>query len=225
MSVTLAVMARAPLEGRCKTRLAASLGAAWATRLYEAMLLDTLERLGRLPADRHVVLAAPEDEGVARLKALVPAPWQVVAQEGEGLGERLRNGVRVLWEEGGAVALVSSDSPTVPTVGLVDQLRAIAGQRRAVFGPSHDGGYYLVGLGSLDADVFEGIPWSSSHTLKATLARCAVLSVPVVLLPLGHDVDEAEDLERMQAELSVDASLAPRCREVLRTLSPRTDAR
>ena len=93
MSVTLAVMARAPLEGRCKTRLAASLGAAWATRLYEAMLLDTLERFGRLPVDRHVVLAAPEDQGVALLEALVPAPWQVVAQEGEGLGERLREAV------------------------------------------------------------------------------------------------------------------------------------
>ena len=225
MSVTLAVMARAPLEGRCKTRLAASVGAAWATRFYEAMLLDTLERFGRLPVDRHVVLAAPEDEGVARLEVLVPAPWQVVAQEGEGLGQRLRNGVRALWAEGGAVALVSSDSPTVPTVGMVEQLRAIAGQRRAVFGPSDDGGYYLVGLGSLDADVFEGIPWSTSHTLKATLLRCAVLSVPVVLLPPGHDVDEAEDLERLQAELSVDASLAPRCSEVLRTLSLRSDAR
>ena len=225
MSVTLAVMARAPIEGRCKTRLAVSLGAAWATRFYEAMLLDTLERLGRLPVDRHVVLAAPEDDGVALLEALVPAPWQVVVQEGEGLGERLRNGARALWGEGGAVALVSSDSPTVPTVGLVDQLRSIAGQRRAVFGPSEDGGYYLVGLGSLDADVFEGIPWSTSHTLEATLARCAILSVPVVLLPLGHDVDEAEDLERLQAELSVDASLAPRCSEVLRTLSLRSDAR
>lgn len=224
MSVTLAVMARAPTEGRCKTRLAASLGAAWATRFYEAMLLDTLERLGRLPVDRHVVLAAPEDEGVARLEALVPAPWQVVAQDGEGLGQRLRNGVRALWEAGSAVALVSSDSPTLPTVGMVDQLRAIAGQRRAVFGPSQDGGYYLVGLGSLDADVFEGIPWSTSFTLKATLARCADLSLPVTLLPPGHDVDEAEDVARLQAELTLDATLAPRCREVLRTASPRRDA-
>lgn len=224
MSVTLAVMARAPIEGRCKTRLAASAGAAWATRFYEAMLLDTLERLGQLPVERHVVLAAPEDEGVSRLEALVPAPWQVVAQEGEGLGERLRNGARALWVQGGAVALVSSDSPTMPTAGMVEALRAIAGQHRAVFGPSGDGGYYLVGLGTLAADVFEGIPWSTSHTLKATLERCAVLSLPVVLLPVGHDVDEAEDLVRLQAELRVDASLAPRCREVLQAVLPRSDA-
>ena len=225
MSVTLAVMARAPIEGRCKTRLAASLGAAFAARFYEAMLLDTLERLGRLPVERHVVLAAPEDEGVRLLEALVPAPWQVVAQEGDGLGARLRNGARAVWEEGGAVALVSSDSPTLPTEGLVEHLRAIEGQRRAVFGPCEDGGYYLVGLGSLDADVFEGIPWSTSRTLQASLERCAALAMPVALLSLGADVDEVEDLDRLEAHLEADGTLAPRCREVLRTRSPRRDQR
>lgn len=86
MGVTLGVMARAPVPGRCKTRLAPMLGAAGAARLYEAMLRDSLDAFAGVGASRLVVLAAPEDSGVAALRSIASAAWEVIAQEGNDLG-------------------------------------------------------------------------------------------------------------------------------------------
>src|SRR5437867_3556031 len=94
-------MARAPLAGKCKTRLARAIGEAAAARLYEAMLLDRLDMLSSdglsalgVPI-RRVVLVAPEHDGVAALRRLAPR-WEVIAQRGDDLGARLSNGLLAL---------------------------------------------------------------------------------------------------------------------------------
>src|SRR5207244_4067534 len=84
----LAVMAKAPVPGRCKTRLARTLGPEMAAGLYRAMLQDTLECLAAVPGVRRVVLAAPEDDGPALLRTLCPAGWDVVPQAGPGARPR-----------------------------------------------------------------------------------------------------------------------------------------
>src|SRR5258706_13375575 len=98
--VTLGVMARAPTPGRCKTRLASALGPLGASRLYRAMLLDTLDALAPLPRVRKVVLVAPEDDGVSVVRALVSPTWRVLAQCGRDLGERLAHGFADLGASG-----------------------------------------------------------------------------------------------------------------------------
>src|SRR5258706_7605665 len=87
--ITLALVARAPVPGRCKTRLVPALGAEGAARLYEAMLGDSFAALARVGATRLVLLAAPEEDGVAALRALAPPGWDVVAQSSGDLGARL----------------------------------------------------------------------------------------------------------------------------------------
>src|SRR5207245_8313091 len=108
------VMARAPIPGRCKTRLAAAIGAEEAAALYQAMLLDSLEAFARIGASRNALLAAPEDDGVEVLRALSPRGWEVIPQDGASLGERLAAAFRTLGGRGSPVALLDSDSPTVP---------------------------------------------------------------------------------------------------------------
>src|SRR5262247_1082975 len=93
---TLAVMARAPIAGRCKTRLAGVIGERDAAELYRAMLLDSLDLFGRVGATRCVIMAAPEDEGVRALRALAPSGWETIGQEGAGLGARLAHAFRLL---------------------------------------------------------------------------------------------------------------------------------
>src|SRR5687768_15760985 len=120
-------MARAPAEGRCKTRLAAAVGELRAVELYQAMLLDSLARYERAGAARNVVLAAPEDDGLAALRALVPSHWEVLPQTGQGLGERLANGFRALMPGATTVVLMDSDSPTLPMEPLAAALRDVPG--------------------------------------------------------------------------------------------------
>jgi uncharacterized protein len=221
IQVTLGVMARAPVSGRCKTRLARVLGADAAARLYSAMLADSLEAYARAGADRQVVLAAPEDDGLAALRQLAPRGWEVIRQEGANLGERLASAAGALGADGSAVVLVDSDSPTVPMEPVATALRRLAEPRQALLGPCADGGYYLVGLTTPETGVFRDIPWSTPGVLAATRARCAELSLALEELPPWYDVDEPVDLERFRAELARHPDRAPRCAAILRDLPVR----
>jgi rSAM/selenodomain-associated transferase 1 len=212
------MMARAPVPGQCKKRLAATLGDAAAAKLYAAMIADSIDGYSRAGAARNVVVAAPEHDGVRALSDLVPPGWEVVSQEGAGLGERLANAFRALSEDGSAVVLVGSDSPTLPMEPIAAALGRFKGAGRVLLGPTDDGGYYLVGLSSLELEILRDIPWSTPRVLEVTLDRCESLSLTPELLPRWYDVDDEKDLQRLCAELSRQPQLAPRCAETLREL-------
>lgn len=211
MGVAVGVMARAPVPGRCKTRLAAVVGEQAAAEVYRAMLLDTLDGLARAcdPATRLVVMAAPENDGVRALRDLAPARWEVVPQRGASLGDRLADAFRTLGAAGDRVALVDSDSPTVDWAEVGRALDGFEAGRRALMGPCDDGGYYLIALGALELGVLEGIPWSTSRVQTETRARCAALGLALAELPRAYDVDEPEDLARLRADLRARPGLAP----------------
>ena len=219
--VALGVMARAPVPGRCKTRLSRHAGAEAAAALYAAMLRDTLDACARIPAGRHVILAAPEDDGVAALQALAaraPAtwgPWEVIAQSGADLGERLTRAATALGDDGHAIVLLGSDAPTAPVESLLGASPHLASPDRVLLGPSDDGGYWLIGLGAPNAGVFERIAWSTDAVLAETRRRCAQLGLATVDLPSAYDVDEAEDVERLRADLRRAPALAPHTAHLL----------
>ena len=82
-----------------------------------------------------------------------------------------------------------------------------------MFGPSEDGGYYLLAMRELHAGLFRDVPWSSGEVLAKSLERAEVAGVRVSLLPVWHDVDTADDLER--PELLDAGNGAPRTREFI----------
>ena len=212
-------MARAPVAGRCKTRLAKTLGAEGAARLYEAMLADRLSAVDAVPAARRVVVAAPEDDGVAALRELAPVGWEILEQRGAELGARLGNAFRDLVDGRSLVCLVDSDSPALSLLALWPELSRPRGPRAVVAGPCEDGGYYLIGMTSLDLEILDDIPWSTSEVMPATRRRCAALGLRLDELPLAYDVDEATDLARLQGDLLANPAQAPRTAAVLRALS------
>ncbi|HEX9295107.1 MAG TPA: TIGR04282 family arsenosugar biosynthesis glycosyltransferase [Polyangiaceae bacterium] len=202
-------MARAPTPGHCKTRLSSALDPIRAAALYRAMLLDTLDAMGRVSGIRKVVLAAPEYDGVSILRSLVPPSWEVMPQRGTGLGERLTHGFADLAAP--AVVLVSSDSPTLPVAALAAAFESFSGRRRALLGPCEDGGYYLIGLTTPQPGVLRDIAWSTPLVLEQTRERMRELGLECHELPVAYDVDTPADLERFRAELSHHPELAPRC--------------
>jgi rSAM/selenodomain-associated transferase 1 len=208
-------MARAPLARHCKTRLAVAVGAEKAAAIYHAMLLDSLDTFSRVGASRCVVMAAPEHDGVAHLRRVVPPSWEVIAQEGEGLGARLAHAFRVLGERGAPVVLTDSDSPTVDGAAIAHALARFAGPRKALMGPCDDGGYYLIGLTTLELGILDGISWSTPEVAAQTRVRCAALRISLEELPLGYDVDGPPDLDRLREELTHLPERAPRTAKVL----------
>jgi rSAM/selenodomain-associated transferase 1 len=213
--VTIGVLARAPVAGRCKRRLVPVLGTQGAADLYEAMMLDTLDALGRVGAESAVVLAAPEDDGVAQLRRLAPPSWEVVAQHGETLNERLAHAFGSLGRKGEAVVLCDSDSPTIPLAPLAPALSTFSGHKRALMGPCDDGGCYLLGMTEPIVGVLREIPWGTPEALLRARERCFELEVSVLELPTWYGVDDPPDLERLRGELANHPERAPRTAERL----------
>jgi uncharacterized protein len=216
MTAAIGVMARAPVAGRCKTRLAASVGDVLAAELCRAMLVDTLGSIERTFAStRLVVMAAPEHEGASLLRALAPPRWEIVVQEGEGLGARLRHAFLTLGASSTPVALVDSDSPTASWDAAESALAGLRGPRRVCMGPCTDGGYWLIAMTTIVLDILERISWSTPAVAAETRARCAALGLTLEELPLGRDVDGPDDLAWLREELRRHPERAPATAAVL----------
>lgn len=226
----VAVMAKAPVPGRAKTRLVPPLDAAQAARLAAAFIGDTTANIhaaglaayaAYAPAGDEVLLAGACAVGTRLLLAdgsLGDAPGV------EGFGRALLHAARGLFAAGHASAcLLSADSPTVPTRFLAQAARLLAAPGdRAVLGAADDGGYWLLGMRAPHARLFADIAWSTATVAEATRARARELGLELVELPAWYDVDDAASLERLRRELAqpaADAYAAPATRAALERLA------
>ncbi|HVG25979.1 MAG TPA: TIGR04282 family arsenosugar biosynthesis glycosyltransferase, partial [Acidobacteriaceae bacterium] len=137
---------------------------------------------------------------------LLPAGFGLIGQREGDFGQRLLGAVEDILACGfGAVCLIDSDSPTVPTEALRRAVRELERPGdRVVLGGSEDGGYYLIGLKRAHAGVFEGISWSTASVFAETVRRAGAAGLEVVELPLWYDVDDAATLTLLEEELLLD---------------------
>jgi len=203
-------MAKAPLAGEVKTRLVPPLTAREAAELNTCFLRDMATNIASIsetePVSGFVVYTPTGSESA--FAGVVPPAFELLAQRGATLGERLCNATEDLLQQGyGAVCLINSDSPTLPRSILIRAVESLAaGGDRVVLGAAEDGGYYLIGLKHAHRNLFNEIAWSTSDVLARTRQRAAEIDLPVELLPRWYDVDDAETLSRLCEEL---ASIAP----------------
>jgi rSAM/selenodomain-associated transferase 1 len=193
-AVTLAVIAKAPVAGRVKTRLCPPCTPRQAAELAEAALRDTLAAMAEAAdlAGREVTRAVVLDGA--------PGAWiddeHVIAQRGAGLDERLAAAFEDLG--GGPALIVGMDTPQLTGALLVEALVALE-RHDAVLGPATDGGYWGIGLRRADARALVGVPMSVEHTLTAQRARLAELGLDVVDADTLVDVDTIEDAAHVAA--------------------------
>jgi len=195
----LAVMAKAPVAGEVKTRLAPPLSPEEAAELYRCLLLDLLDHVATFEgADLYIAHDPPA--GVSWFQEIAPPGFSCLPQRGGDLGERMRSVFEDLFARGyERVVMIGSDLPVFPPTILSDAFRALAESARVVLGPSRDGGYYLLGLGRFVPDIFSDIAWGSDRVLDATRQKLARIGIEPVLLPVWFDVDRVEDLPALAA--------------------------
>ncbi|MBA2723806.1 MAG: TIGR04282 family arsenosugar biosynthesis glycosyltransferase [Methylibium sp.] len=200
-----AIMAKASEPGRVKTRLVPPLSMEHAATLNTCFLADVSQNIltaaDSVPIDGYVAYATTGSEAFFRAN-LAPAMRLLPPRE-MGLGQSLHHASADLLAAGyGAVCLVNSDSPTLPTEILVETARILLDEPdRVVLGPCDDGGYYLIGMARFQARLFEDIAWSTDRVFAQTLERAAEIGVDVARMPQWYDVDDAASLARLEAEL------------------------
>lgn len=208
-SDVLVVMARKPVVGAVKTRLAAVLGAEVACDLYRAFLCDLR---ARLECDEWRLLWAVHPH--ADLSDDVGAAVHCIAQRGEDLGERMTRVFAELFAAAAArVVMIGADLPHLSPAVVRQAFRSLE-RADAVMVPTRDGGYGLVGLRQ-PVDLFTGIETGVASTRRDTLARAKALGLDVVLLDETFDLDEVEDLRELRALIASGEVDLPSTAEVL----------
>jgi rSAM/selenodomain-associated transferase 1 len=186
---TLAVIAKAPVAGRVKTRLCPPCTPRQAADLARASLQDVLAAMAACPARRRVVVLDGEPPD------WIPRGFAVVVQHGDGLAQRLSN---AFGDLGGPALIVGMDTPQLTSLDLQRALGALA-QSDAVLGPAFDGGYWCIGLRRPDRRVFDGVPMSSPATARRQRERLESLGMSVAGLQRLRDVDTFDDALRVAA--------------------------
>jgi len=202
------IMAKAPRPGTVKTRLARHLPMPAVVELYRCLLDDTVALVRSLQDLRTVIMCPASD--VDELSSLSGNGVQVVAQTGTGLAAALTS-VFERFAAGGRSRVVAfnSDSPHLPASLLMSAFDELASSDLVV-GPTHDGGYYLVGATTSHPELFTGDSMGTKNALEALLTKARGSGLSVRLTGAFYDIDVASDLRRLASELALAPTRAPR---------------
>jgi rSAM/selenodomain-associated transferase 1 len=205
---TLVIMAKAPKLGMVKTRLIASLPSAAVTALYSCLLEDTLALAKSLAGVEVAVMCPEPDQG--ELAQLLGNTAQVVAQKGQGLAAGLTSVFRHFTAGGRhRVIAFNSDSPHL-AASVLDGAFEMLATHDVVVGPTHDGGYYLVGAKAAHSTLFETDGMGTRTALDRLLTRTKDLELSTGFTEPFYDIDVANDLILLARELHLAPEKSPR---------------
>ncbi len=209
----LIIFTRMPAPGRTKTRLMPYLTPVQCARLHECFLKDIAKMCPGTGADIFVCCTSLETEKSGRLSAggkdgsyestgdtagvlrkIFGQTAEYYEQTGDGLGERMLLAIREVLERGyERCVLIGTDVPEVKSQDI-RQAFDILHRKDVVFGPTADGGYYLVGMKSPRKEVFEKQTYGHGSVLQNTVRALCRAGISVGIGRTHHDIDQEEDL-------------------------------
>jgi len=189
----LLIFLRAPVLGKVKTRLAATLGEPEALRVYRALVQHTLREADQLNCARQLWWA----DDVAEEYALRHTNFSAHVQVDGDLGERMRHAFDTGFENGySPIIIIGTDCPGITSEILHEAFVALD-THDTVIGPARDGGYYLLGLNAQLHVLFTNRSWSTATVFTSTVDDLILNKRTCQLLPELIDVDTEEDLRAM----------------------------
>ena len=192
MSDALIIFVKNPQAGKVKTRLAADIGDQAALKVYSNLISftrDTSQKLSNHSLyvfySKHIELN--DEWSNARFDKMV--------QEGNDLGQRMDNAFKTLFEKHSKLVLIGSDCPELQVDILHDAFNSL-NDNDICIGPSHDGGYYLIGMKKPCPELFKDIQWSTSSVYQNSIDILNKSGYSYKELIRLHDLDNIKDLER-----------------------------
>jgi rSAM/selenodomain-associated transferase 1 len=189
----LVVMANVPLPGLAKTRLIPALGRDGAARLAERFLRETVTMACGSGSGSVELCVAPDTTHPLLAELKRKYGCELAAQGDGDLGQRMARAFERALQGHDAALMIGTDAPALD-VACLHAAAAALRHHDAVFVPSVDGGYALVGLSRLAPSLFTGIAWSTSAVMAQTRDALAVAGLRHAELPPVHDIDEPADL-------------------------------
>lgn len=197
----IAVFARAPIEGRVKTRLIPAYGARGATAIYRYLAEQTLVAV----RDACAVMNATASLWIADAREVTHPTcigWSsaygfpIYAQVEGDLGERMFRCLEALSAEHGSVSILGTDCPIITGQAIEKTISQIDSIRPWSLIPVEDGGYVLIATRSASRVPFTDVTWSTSIVMETTRDRFRAAGIGWTESPMLWDIDEPADVER-----------------------------
>ncbi|MEE9407543.1 MAG: TIGR04282 family arsenosugar biosynthesis glycosyltransferase [Polaribacter sp.] len=189
----LLIFTRNPELGKAKTRLAKTVGDETALEIYKFLLQKTRDASSKVTSDKAVYYSVK----IRTHDIWDGTIYQKHQQVGEDLGIRMlnafKNGYNAGYEK---VIIIGSDLYDLTTQNIENAFHQLD-TNDLVIGPAEDGGYYLLGMNSLEENIFKNKDWGTATVRKDTLAD--LQDKKVHLLKELNDVDVFEDIEHHPA--------------------------
>ena len=183
------VFTRNPELGKVKTRLAKTVGASSALDIYTFLLEHTEKIIRNITSDKVVYYSEKIREGDLWDDNIYIKQLQV----GDDLGERMHNAFQNAFNKNyEKVVIVGSDLYDLKESHLLEAFQKL-NTRDVVIGPAKDGGYYLLGMKTLNTEVFKNKHWGEASVLKETLKdfqKCKMHQLEEL-----NDIDTYEDMK------------------------------
>lgn len=195
--VSIAILARAPVPGRAKTRLIPLLGAHGAAAFAEnatriAVALAAESRLGP------VTLWVTPEITHPLFRELASVHKITVRRQPDGdLGLRM---LAACEAADGPVLVIGTDCPAMGLQHLREAAQALHGGNDAVAIPAEDGGYVLIGMRRPQPALFENVAWGTETVMAATRRHATGAGLRLHELPPLWDIDRPEDFERLRGD-------------------------
>ncbi|PCI89052.1 MAG: hypothetical protein COB24_00815 [Hyphomicrobiales bacterium] len=187
----LVIMAKRPSMGRVKTRLAKTIGNGAAYKFFNQNLQNLMRKLGQSQKYKMHVATTPKNA----IQDSYWPPYINVFDQGQGdLGDRMQHVFEHIHQQYGAskILIIGSDIPYIQPHHIMSGFKML-GHKKTCFGPSGDGGYWLVGqrTSPKTTKLFNNVRWSTHHALTDTINNAPNNDIGII--STLNDVDEAED--------------------------------
>ena len=186
----LIIFYRNPELGKVKTRLAATLGEAKAFSIYLLLSEHTISITEKLDVHKALYYS----EFVDHQDNWPPDKFQKHLQSGKDLGEKMTNAFQQGFTNGyKSICIIGTDCLELTSQIINEAFRKLL-THDIVLGPATDGGYYLLGMNSLHASLFNEKEWGTNTVLANTLHDIKLLGLNLFELETLNDIDEEKDL-------------------------------
>lgn len=191
-SMLLIIFTRYPETGLVKTRLIPALGKAGAAKIHKSMTEETVKMALKTGVELEIHFTGGD---YRQIHMWLGSRLKYRNQEGKTLGEKLSNSFKQAFSEGlKQVVIIGTDCPQI-TPAHIKKAFSLLQNSELVLGPALDGGYYLIGLSSVQPELFRKIKWGSSLVYQQTVAAARKLNLKIAELEELADIDRPEDLK------------------------------
>ena len=187
------VFAKAPMPGRCKTRLARRVGPVLAARYYQAMTEQVIAHATRQAPGRVVLACAPDTRHPLFSRLARRYGCSLVRQSRGTLGQRMADALNQHQRHDAGAVVIGTDQPDLAGLPLAEVLALLDATVDMLMAPTHDGGYWLIGGRRTPRGVFQGVAWSTPRVARQTRAAMRSRALRWREGPSMRDIDDYRD--------------------------------